>query len=396
MSIEHRLNVLRWLNVAVAPISLFASTLLLICIYRHQDDRRNTVFHRLMVGVAVHDWLGSFAFSLGPIPIPKKYDIPYAMGTQATCTLQGMLVNMMVTSSLYSASVPIYFLFIIRYKCSEHWIAQFVEPVMHLVALSWGYVTTITGLIIGVFNPAATQNICSIAVAPPGCDYSIDIECTRGQNAEKFAYASSIVPYLTVAGLLIVSLTVVIYTIRSQLRRNMLYKFHHDNRNPTTALSGAVHSIGSFHGTTVTATTTTAAAAAAAAAAVDQSHPMHESTSPAPTPVVVDSTSLHPVIHTTTTTTRAPTPMKWSFFLKRPREPTNNNNNNRCEAMLHQAITQCLTYGFAYLFCLVWTATIIIISLSGQGSKLLTQYYWVSTPDGISTYRHEESHVEIT
>jgi hypothetical protein len=380
MSIEHRLHVLRWLNVAVAPISLFASTLLLICIYRHQGDRRNTVFHRLMVGVAIHDCLGSIGFSLGPIPIPRKYDIPYGMGTQATCTLQGMLANLMITSSLYTACVPIYFLLIIRYKCTEHRIAQFVEPVMHLVALSWGYVTTITGLAIGVFNPAATQNICSIAVAPPGCEYNIDITCTRGQHAEKFAYASSIVPYLTVAGLLIVSVTVVIYTIRSQLRRNMLYKFCHDNPAPASAISGAAHTNGSFHGTTMTTTTTTTAPTAAA---VDQSHPIQENTPPAPNPVVDDSTSLHPVvIHTT-----APTPIKWTLFLTRPRQlittiinhnNNNSNSNNRSEAMLHQAITQCLTYGIAYLFCLVWTATIIILSLSGKESQLFTQYYWVS------------------
>jgi hypothetical protein len=64
-----------------------------------------------------------------------------------------------------------------------------MEPIFHVACLTWGYVAVIIGLALDIFNPIATQNLRSFGVAPPGCNYIPEIECTRGRCYQEFGYA---------------------------------------------------------------------------------------------------------------------------------------------------------------------------------------------------------------
>jgi hypothetical protein len=45
--------------------------------------------------------------------------------------------------------------------------------------------------------------------------------------------------------------------------------------------------------------------------------------------------------------------------------------------MLNQAITQCLGYGFGYLFCITWTNALTTLDLLGHDEEIATKYFWV-------------------
>jgi hypothetical protein len=136
-----------------------------------------------MMVMSIHDLMSSLAISMGPVPIPQKYNIPHSFGTQATCTLQGFMVVMNNVTHYYAVAVSIYFLLIIRYKLPDRWIATYVEPFMHGVSIIWAYAVAFMALAFDVYNPVATENICVIDPAPPGCKYLPDIQCTRGLEA---------------------------------------------------------------------------------------------------------------------------------------------------------------------------------------------------------------------
>jgi hypothetical protein len=406
MTSELQFNVIKWLIVAVAPFSLVADTLLLTCIYRHKE-RRNTVFHRLMVGMAFHDWFGSLGISLGPVPMPRQYGLPFSYGTIATCTAQGLIVNLLVVAHLYGATVPMYYLLLIRYKKNESWISKYIEPMFHALPLLWGYVAIFVGLSKTIFNPIATQNLCSVGVAPPGCDYTPDMVCTRGQSFNRFGYVFNIAPVSTTLGLLFFSLTVVIFTIRSQLRRNLLYEFHGGDFTSKTPSGSEMNaqsrtmstrkmmsskafatsepkSSHSLEGPELTNRTDLSPAeevggqnghgASNEGMVVDSAPSPHARTDS-------DSTSQRNLAVNETidkgSNTRLSDPVRNETNRQFSFTSSRNASMHKSSALLQQAITQCLCYGLAFLFCSVWTLTLFILDVAGHEAELFTQYYWV-------------------
>jgi hypothetical protein len=229
MASEAKFRAMQWTMVGVAPLSVMASTAILVCIFRHRKERRNTVFNRIMIGLSFHDLVSSFALSFGPIPMPRQYGIPNSFGTIATCTAQGFLISLVNAAHVYAVSLSIYYLLVIRYNMREERIAKYVEPVFHLLAIGWGYGCTLYSLVIEIFNPAPTLAVCTLGVAPPGCDYIPGMECTRGDATGNYVLSLYIIPNMTFFGSLILILSAVIFTIRAQIRKNLLYTFQADS-----------------------------------------------------------------------------------------------------------------------------------------------------------------------
>jgi hypothetical protein len=108
-----------------------------------------------------------------------------------------------------------------------------MEPIFHVACLTWGYVAVIIGLALDIFNPIATQNLRSFGVAPPGCKYIPEDGMYAWSMLSRIWICFSIALVTVISGLLILSFTLVVYNLQSQLRRNQLYEFHgldHSNR----------------------------------------------------------------------------------------------------------------------------------------------------------------------
>jgi hypothetical protein len=386
-----RLESLRWISVAVAPWSFLASLALLVCIFRLKNHQRNTVFHRLMIGVATHDCLSSLGFSFGPIPIPRSLQVPYAFGTQGTCSMQAVLITAVSTAHIYETALSIYFLLIIRFNWTEDRIAKIVEPWMHVIALSWGYGSIVALLTTDVFNPAPSLNFCWFGFTPPFCKYIPGVECTRGQTYERLYLQLYIFPTLSVFGLLVLTLALVIFTIRSQLRKNIRYVFRGHYSTSRGGWRGPISR------PALQVDTSSSQRASHRGSSMDVVESNEVAIKPSPSQdcmqLAISSATPHENANDESQCCAAnahdtkPPPSKQSSptmnkvvdreASSRSLWGSQRSERSSRDRLLHQAVTQCLSYGFLYLFCVVWTITAAMLDLRDRDDEFLTRFYWV-------------------
>merc|ERR1740124_1079401 len=152
-----------------------------------------------MLGMSICDICASTAwfFSTWLEPVGSAIG---AVGTQATCSLQGFFVQLDVTTIFYSGTLSLYYLLILVYKWENERFAK-IEPFLHLNAWTWGLGTAIAGLPLKLFNPAGWS--CFIAPNPWGCTPSWgtgdeEPNCRRGDNAHYYLWLFFYGPLWTV------------------------------------------------------------------------------------------------------------------------------------------------------------------------------------------------------
>jgi uncharacterized membrane protein len=106
----------------------------------------------------------------------------FAVGSEATCTMQGFFIQVGIASSFYNVSLAIYYFLVIRKGWTEKEI-RMLEPFMHSIPLLWGISTALIGIPLKLFNDANLW--CWIASFPKGCEGD---ECLRGVNAEFYRW----------------------------------------------------------------------------------------------------------------------------------------------------------------------------------------------------------------
>jgi hypothetical protein len=112
---------------------------------------RLSVFQQLIVCISCCDILGSIGFVLSTIPMPveNKYGeptgTPGAQGNDATCILQGSLIQFSFTGVLYQISLSTYYLLVICYNWSESRIRKQILWYLH-IPLVVGLALTLAGI----------------------------------------------------------------------------------------------------------------------------------------------------------------------------------------------------------------------------------------------------------
>jgi len=100
-------------------ISAFFScvgSLLIIWDIMSSKQRKRAIYSQLVLGMSIFDLIGSIAWGLSTLPIPKynrfgmETPIYGAMGNEATCTAQGFAVQLNFTSMFYNISLSTYYL----------------------------------------------------------------------------------------------------------------------------------------------------------------------------------------------------------------------------------------------------------------------------------------------
>jgi hypothetical protein len=371
------------------------------------------------------------------IPIPANYGISHAHGTQVTCSTQAFLIYIMVVSHMYSAALSIYFLLIIRYKVREDHLAHTVEPILHFLALGWGYGSTLyAATATDIFNPVALQNVCAFGVSPPFCNVIPNMVCTRGQRTRYYTLVLFTVPTIIIFCFVLLMLMMIILTIRSQLRRNLLYAFRGDvtrNQQQQSSWKNNISQVRYFlnHSIMSRSSASFSNELSATNQAITESnydnmkkrmnaiddestipprlsnhHNENDNDSPSPCTTTTAATAAAAAFHHASVSQQEMTILDDNMLLTTNSTSvdmlSNNNNNNNeerirpsllqisqsqqsqrtenwssREQLLNQAIIQCFAYGFAYLLSITWTVTISILDLRGHGGMLLTKYYWV-------------------
>ena len=147
--------------LVVAPmvtgsISFVASLMIIIMICRSKT-KLSTVYRRLMTGISLFDLMQSGSQAFSTLPIPANSLIWGSMGNTTTCDLQGFFTVFGVMGALlYSLSIGIYFVSIIRFQKSEDYIKKYMEPFFHIVPITYSLFGGIIIYATKHINPAGT------------------------------------------------------------------------------------------------------------------------------------------------------------------------------------------------------------------------------------------------
>ena len=130
--------------VIIAPyitgcISTFASITLTVSILR-SNQKLSTVYRRLIFCLSVFDVIQSISQGISSLPMPKG-SIWGAIGNDATCDIQGFFISASFCGTvLYSLSLTVYFLLVVKYDMPEAKIKKYVEPFLHGVPIVYSLV----------------------------------------------------------------------------------------------------------------------------------------------------------------------------------------------------------------------------------------------------------------
>jgi hypothetical protein len=238
---ESLLSALELKTLVVTPIisgsiSFVASMTIIFMIYRSRI-KLSTTYRRLVFGISVFDLIQSISQILSTFPMPAGY-IWGASGNQTTCSIQGFLTVFGVSGTLlYSVSLSIYFISIIKFNRSDIDIKRNIEPYLHAISLAYCLIGGIYPWVTDNYNPAGTT--CWVF---PSKEICIDkgIDCQRPNTIALIFFTGG----LCVAVFLInLSVLFAIWHTEFKLsRRNFNYsfgwlsfKFHRGKQTPCHA-----------------------------------------------------------------------------------------------------------------------------------------------------------------
>jgi hypothetical protein len=207
------------------------SSICLACIIIRSRDGLSTVFHRLLFGVCISDIMSSFAAALSNFVVPKDLDyfVWEARGNTASCEASAFLY--MVGSSistLYTASLCIYFYAIVKCNKSEVYIRKKIEPWLHGISLTYSLCVGVTLLAKEALN-AHGSHCAGYAHYPPHCiGYEegtvvdgYEVPCGRGGSGALSLGLSLMCPPIFVTPIVIVATMAIMYQKVLKLEKRM-------------------------------------------------------------------------------------------------------------------------------------------------------------------------------
>ncbi|KAG7348642.1 hypothetical protein IV203_017347 [Nitzschia inconspicua] len=153
-------------------------------VVRDEKKRKESVYHRIMMGLSIFDAISSVTNFLSTWPIPSDHsDVVFlATGTTATCTAQGFFAELgNLTTVLYTAALTLRYVLFICYNLSEIQLQRY-EPLFHGLPILIGLTMAVVGLPFQLYNNSGW--LCWYAVYPRNCD--VDRTCERGAKAPLF------------------------------------------------------------------------------------------------------------------------------------------------------------------------------------------------------------------
>ena len=183
-------NEAQWKALAIVPKitafpSIVSATFIAQHILRH-PKRRSRVYHRLMLGMSLMDVICATKSFVSTWPVPEEaLYVVGNVGTMETCAAAGFLgQGSCLSSSVYNATLTLYFLLTIRFGWKEERTKKKLEWFLHLLPLTLGWSTAIAALLLDLMNPIGWT--CWIGSWPPGCNDDT-IPCERGGDADYIA-----------------------------------------------------------------------------------------------------------------------------------------------------------------------------------------------------------------
>ena len=201
-------------------ISSFASITLIVSIFR-SNLKLSNVYRRLIFFLSVFDIILSITHALSSLPMPAG-TIWGAIGNDVTCGMQGFFTTVGLCGTvLYSLSLTVYFLLVVKYDMSEARIKKCVEPFLHAIPLLYSF--GVSTYIYATNNYNAEGRICWIETKPPNCKNDPEVECLSSGNPVVLEWIGGALPLFGVFLANCTILAVIWWSYRSQVRINQSY-----------------------------------------------------------------------------------------------------------------------------------------------------------------------------
>jgi hypothetical protein len=160
-------------------VSLLGSLTVAYIVWRDRHKKLKFVYHRILFGLSLIDCIASLNFAFGFLVVPKGF-FWGAHGNIASCEASGFLNTFFASQIPYNFGLALYYLLIVRYGKTQEFVACYVEPYIHILALSVPMGITLWALYTNGLNPLPILGgWCAIAAFPPLCNAAAG-ECTRG------------------------------------------------------------------------------------------------------------------------------------------------------------------------------------------------------------------------
>ena len=140
---------------ATALLSIAGSAYVIQDVLRDPRKRKESTFHRLMVGVCISDIIYSFfLWFLGSWVMPKGSQL-YAIGNNVTCQICASIgTSAGLCTYFYTASLATYYLLLLRLNWEQARIRA-AEKYLHLIPIFVVLVDTIVNFCAGGYRSAA-------------------------------------------------------------------------------------------------------------------------------------------------------------------------------------------------------------------------------------------------
>ena len=113
------------------------SLIIIVHILTREKRRRASTYHQIVLGISVFDFIGSFAYALYGVMTPVDSGYHGSIGTDRTCKMNGLLIQIGLTAMQYNLVLTLYFVMVICYNWREQRFKSLVKYV-HLVTVSVG------------------------------------------------------------------------------------------------------------------------------------------------------------------------------------------------------------------------------------------------------------------
>ena len=164
--------------------SLIGSITLIIMIFLSKQKLSNP-FRRIIFGISFFDCIQSLSHALVIFKTNPSKPTWFALGNQFSC--RGLVFFQLAGHNgalLYSLSINIFYICLIKYNMRRYTYMLWVEPFIHGIPIIWALTAGIVVLVTNQINPSkVATGECFIAPYYPAiCLHNPDIECDRGKK----------------------------------------------------------------------------------------------------------------------------------------------------------------------------------------------------------------------
>jgi hypothetical protein len=208
--------------MVTGSMSFIASLTIIIMILR-SNVKLSTIYRRIIFGISVFDLLQSLSQIFSTVAMEQESGMWAAIGNTTSCEFKTFFGTIGGCGAvLYSLSLTLYFLLVVKYDKSETVIKKKFEPYLHGVPILYSCGVSIYTLATKNFNQSGPT--CWIDSRPSNCRNDSDVDCESIGNPVILKWIAMGIPIFTVFIGNCFILGLIWRRVRHQVLRSQMYR----------------------------------------------------------------------------------------------------------------------------------------------------------------------------